>query len=64
MSHALRVPVLDRREDPDPAVVQRKHPHAVGAPHDVRRLCDDRPVMDRRPALTSAVRGEQPVRPA
>lgn len=61
--HALRVPVLDGREDPDPPGVPREHPHAVGPPHHVRRRRDDRPVVHRRGALASAVRGEQPVRP-
>ena len=30
------VPVVHRGEGPDPAVVRGEHPHAVGAPHDVR----------------------------
>ena len=62
-SHTLRVPVLDRCEDPAPPVVQREDPHAVGAPHHVRRLRDDRPGMHPRGALAAAVRGEQLVRP-
>ena len=44
-------------------VVQREDPHAVGAPHHVRRLRDDRPGMHPRGALAAAVRGEQLVRP-
>ena len=62
-SHTLRVPVLDRCEDPAPPVVQREDPHAVGAPHHVRRRRDDRPGMHPRGALAAAVRGEQLVRP-
>ena len=50
-------------EDPAPPVVQREDPHAVGAPHHVRRLRDDRPGMYPRGALAAAVRGEQLVRP-
>ena len=62
-SHTLRVPVLDRCEDPAPPVVHREDPPAVGAPHHVRRLRDDRPGMHPRGALAAAVRGEQLVRP-
>ena len=47
-SHTLRVPVLDRCEDPAPPVVHREDPPAVGAPHHVRRLRDDRPGMHPR----------------
>ena len=59
---ALRVPVVDRREGPDPAVVHRERPHAVGPPHNVRRRGDDGPVVELRIALAPAVGREQPVR--
>ena len=38
----LGVPMLDGGEDPAPAVVHREHPNAIGAPHEVRGMSDDR----------------------
>ena len=61
-AHALGVPVVHRREGPDPALVGREHPHAVGAPHDVGRRGDNRPVVRFGVTLPAAVGREQPLR--
>ena len=60
--HAFRVPVVDRREGPDPAVVHGEDPHAVGPPHDLGRQGDDGPVVELRIALAATVRRQQPLR--
>jgi len=58
-SYALRVPVLDGREDPHPAVVQREHPCAVCPRHHVRRERNDLTVVRVRGALAYPVGREQ-----
>ena len=53
-AHALGVPMVHRREGPDPAVLRGEHPYAVGAPHDAGRRGDNRPVVRFRVTLPPA----------
>ena len=47
---------------PDPAVVHREHPHAVGPPHDVGCRGDDGPGVEQRIALAPAMGRKESVR--
>ena len=57
----LGIPVLDDAEQPDLAVRNGGDLRGVDRPHDVRRLSDDVPVMQRLRPRTGAVRREQAV---
>lgn len=58
-AQALGVPGLDHREGPDPPVVDREDLRAVRAPHHVRGVRHDRPVVLFRRGLRHAIRREQ-----
>lgn len=56
---AAGIAMIDSREHPDPAFIDGLDANAVGAPHLVRAIRGDRPIMQRRHALGPAMRREQ-----
>ena len=56
-TYALSIPVLDGGEHPHSTVVKRQHLRAVGSPHEVRSLREDRIVVGSGFSLSPTVRG-------
>ncbi len=56
---AAGIEMVDRREHPDPALIDGLDADAVGAPHLVRAIRGDRPVVQHRRSLRPAMRREQ-----
>src|SRR5512135_139381 len=60
-ANALGIPVFDRGEDPDPAVVHGEHASAVGAPQEVGGVGDDRTLVEIGPRLPTAMGRQEAV---